>query len=184
MKKFFYGMVWQTCRQGTICLKRWLVGLILGVAVLSGPAYGEDIQKEKSVVTNESLEQRGKQLRTAIEQEYQRLEDSKAMTPKSGGNISELVLKYIPVGTSFDDAERILRGAGFDVGARVGPNTPVKSPFRVPNPKYFLTAQIIGLHGSPFTLRTVSVVIYLWPKDPNYYVNVNEVGGSIYLSYP
>lgn len=167
-----------------ICLERWLVGLALSMAFLSVPAYGEENQREKSAVTDESLEQRGKQLRAAIEEEYQRLERLKALTPQRGGNIGELVSRYIPLGASFDDAEEILRNAGFDVGARIGPDTPVRSPFRVPNPKYYLTAQIIGLDSSLLTLRTVSVVIYLTPKDPNNYDNVIDVGGSIYVSYP
>jgi hypothetical protein len=166
-------------------LKHWPIGLVLVVVFLLGQsAHGEIIQNESVVKPSVSLEQLGKQLREAIEQEYQRLDDAKALTPRSGGNIGELVRKYIPIGTSFDDAEQILRGAGFKVGPREGPNTPAKGPVHVPNPKYFLAAEIIALHGSLLTFRTVSVVVYLTPKDPDNYDKVNEVGGSIYTSYP
>jgi len=152
--------------------------------VLSGENNMSDTPKSKNQPDQKATEQRGKQLREAIEQEYQRLDDAKALTPRSGGNISELVLKFIPVGTSFDDAEQILRSAGFTVGPRGSPKEMAKSPVRVPNPKYQLTAEIIALHGSLFTFRTVSVAVYLTPKDPDNYDKVNEVGGSIYTAYP
>jgi hypothetical protein len=107
--------------------KHWPAGFALGMAFLLGPAYGEDIQKEKSVMVTESLEQRGKQLRVALEQAYQKMVDEKTLSarPMAGNEVTDVVVRYIPIGTTFDDAESILRSAGFSVDSRPSASTDI-----------------------------------------------------------
>ena len=60
------------------------------------------------------LVQRGKELRNEIDSVYQTLKTEKKLSGR-GTDISDHVRKYIPPGSSFDDAEEILRSAGFSV---------------------------------------------------------------------
>lgn len=85
--------------------------IALGWLVLLGPAYGEEIQKDK--LSSSILVQRGKQFHTVVIQIWEKLKKSKSL--QMTNDISEAVAKYIPVGTSFDDAEVILRSAGFGI---------------------------------------------------------------------
>jgi hypothetical protein len=77
------------------------------------------VEKEKISKSNE-LAQRGKQLRKAIDEVYEKLADAKTLKSMGNGRniITDVVIKYIPIGISFDDAEAILRAAGFKVGPR------------------------------------------------------------------
>lgn len=76
-------------------------------------------EKEK-IVKSKELKQIGKELRKAIDEEYDRLADADELKIMGQGRncITDVVVKYIPIGTSFDDAEAILRAAGFKVGKR------------------------------------------------------------------
>ncbi|HEU5020071.1 MAG TPA: hypothetical protein VFT69_19085 [Pseudolabrys sp.] len=57
-------------------------------------------------MTSEQLEQRGKDLRAAVQQIYQKLGKSGELrTDIHGTDITAIVLTYIPLGTSFGDAE-------------------------------------------------------------------------------
>jgi hypothetical protein len=78
------------------------------------------------------LEQRGKQLRKALDNEYQQLAKSRSLKDQ---NIigSELIARYIPIGTSFADAAIVLRNANFKIGT-----TTFKSSY----PNLHATAQI------------------------------------------
>ncbi len=68
-----------------------------------------------------TLKQRGEKLRNEIELEFRKLRDTKQI--KHETFISGLVTKYIPVGTTFDDAEEISRAAGFKVNPRPQANS-------------------------------------------------------------
>lgn len=74
---------------------------------------------------------RGAQLRQAILDTYQQLGRSGGVDRQNGNDIVPVVAQYIPPGTSFDDAETILRDAGFTVGPRPlpqnGPGGPGES---------------------------------------------------------
>jgi hypothetical protein len=60
----------------------------------------------------EALAIRGQDLRMAIVQEYGELKSSHRLTFEPS-NIDGIIGKYIPPGTSFADAEKILKAAGF-----------------------------------------------------------------------
>jgi hypothetical protein len=60
------------------------------------------------------LQQRGARLRLALERAYQDLRHTGDF--KSAGNdVSSIVEKYVPVGTSFANAETTLRSSGFNI---------------------------------------------------------------------
>jgi hypothetical protein len=139
-------------------------------------AHGESIQEEKNIVTSSSLEQRGKQLRAAIEQAYKNLVDTKTLSSKRGNNITEVVVQYIPVGTSFDDAEQILRNAGFKVYPRPNANPTGTRPDR-----YDVVGAIDSFDWKRF-LSKVSVWVNLSPQAPGNYGKVNKVYSGITLS--
>lgn len=153
-----------------IRLKHWPTALALGMAFLSGPTYGEDIQKEKNIVTSESLEQRGKQLRAALELAYKKKVDAKTLSadPRVGNDVTDVVVRYIPIGTSFDDAESILRSAGFRVDPR--PNVKVEGNR---SGRYDVVGAIV-----PFVqkfLSSVNLYVHLSPAMPGDYSKVSKV---------
>ena len=75
----------------------------------------ETTAEKEQIMKSDELELRGKQLRKAIDEEYKRRDEANEL--KRGMNdITAVVIKYISIGTSFDDAEAILRAAGFKVG--------------------------------------------------------------------
>lgn len=126
----------------------------------------------------QDLEILGKRLRIEIDEAYQKL-------PKSGstqeiekaGNITWLAVRYIPLGSSFDDAEVILRSAGFSVGPRPGPNQPGNRPDR-----YDVVALIDG-YRSNLVSRT-NVYVFLSPKAPgDFYDGVSAIFASFTTSY-
>ena len=70
--------------------------------------------------------ERGARLRLELERAYQDLRHTGGF--KSAGNdVSSIVKKYVPVGTSFADAETTLRSSGFDIDP-LPPREPPKEP--------------------------------------------------------
>ena len=130
-------------------------------------------------MTSSSLEQRGKQLRAAIEQTYKKLVDARALKPMGGNDITKVVVQYIPVGTSFDDAESILRSAEFKVYPR-----PSANPTGDRQDKYDVVGEIDSFDWKRiFSLSKVSVLIHLSPNAPGNYDKVNKVYAGIALSF-
>lgn len=75
-------------------------------------------ERESHQMSINDVEYLAKSLRKEIDLEYSRLVESKNLSlPNTGkGNdISFLVSKYLPLGTSFQDAENILMMAGFQL---------------------------------------------------------------------
>jgi hypothetical protein len=107
--------------------KHWPAGFALGMAFLLGPAYGEDIQREKNIVATESLEQRGKQLRAEVELAWKKIKGTPELL-RIRNDISATVAKYFPIGTSFDEAEVILFSAGFNILSRPNSKYPSNNP--------------------------------------------------------
>lgn len=90
--------------------------LLFFVFCLLGSVHAETAHKEKSIMTHDSLEQRGKQLHAEVIRIWENLKQSKTL--QRTNDISEAVAKYIPAGTSFADAKVILRSAGFNIWPR------------------------------------------------------------------
>lgn len=154
-----------------------IAGLVLGMAFLLGPAHGDDIQKEKSVVTTESLEQRGKQLRVALERAYKEMVDAGTLSTDSrvSNNVTDVVIRYIPVGMSFDDAESILRSAGFRV------SRPSANPPGTRRDRHDVVGAI-----APFAqkfLGGANLYVHLSPASPGDYSKVNKVSAGFALLF-
>lgn len=152
------------------------ITLLFFIFCLFGFAHAENTQKEKSIMTHDSLGQRGKQLRAAIEQTYKELVDAKALNPRGGNDITEIVVRYIPVGMTFDDAEQILRNAGFKVEPRPSANPPGSLPWR------YDVIGIIDSFDSKRFLSNVRVWVHLIPQAPGDYDKVSKVSASVTLS--
>ncbi len=87
-------------------------GIVAAFVIFSSLWSCQDINKPPP----NSLEIRGQALRKDIDAAYRKL--VKADIRIQGANISETFVLHIPVGTSFDDAETILKAAGFFVSRR------------------------------------------------------------------
>ena len=109
------------------------------------------------------LQQRGSELRTAAAAEYKRLE--KSGTLQRGSDVTGLVQKYIPAGTSFDDAKAVLRAAGCRIGMTIHGNV----------------LGDVRLGGG--IASGVSLVIELAPKAPGDFTVVDKVSASIIVQY-
>jgi hypothetical protein len=72
------------------------------------------------------FQERGARLRLELERAYQDLRHTGEFKA-AGNDVSSIVKKYIPVGTSFANAETTLRSSGFNIGPlppREPPNNP------------------------------------------------------------
>jgi hypothetical protein len=117
------------------------------------------------------LQEQGKHLRTAIDQAYKKLSDS--LPSKSGINITPVITQYIPLGSSFDDAEQILRSAGFEVFPRHDHDLEGDSS----NKKYEIYAKIDPYRG--FFIKENMIGVSLIPRVPGDYKSVSEINASI-----
>ena len=134
---------------------------LAGLLVLT--SAGVDAASSPSSAPQALLEQRGTDLRAAVATEYRRLE--KSGTLKRGSDISALVQKYIPPGTSFDDAKGVLRAAGCRIGMTIHNN--VLGDVRLGG----------GIASGVF------LVVELTPKSPGDFTVVDKVSASIIVEY-
>src|SRR5262249_37218476 len=111
------------------------------------------------------FQERGMRLRLELERAYQDLRHTGEF--KSAGNdVSSIVRKYVPVGTSFDDAETTLPSSGFNIDPphpREPPRNP--SPLWSDERKLMMRFAIFGTlvlaqHG----VSRITVEITLLPK--------------------
>jgi hypothetical protein len=119
------------------------------------------------------LRQRGKALRNEIGSVYKTLKAEQKITGR-GTDIDDLVMKYIPLGSSFDDAEEILRSAGFRVSRRPPSDTTSDRPDR------YNVVGFLKLDGS-FGIK-IQAIVSLRPKGPGDYSEVSGVSAGIFLS--
>jgi hypothetical protein len=126
---------------------------------LFGSAHAETVYKENIIVTSDSLEQRGKQIHAEVIQIWENLKQSKSL--RRTNDISDIVAKHIPIGTSFADAEVILRSAGFNIWPQ---ETAVKLGVDL----------AAGMIIETISLHITEVYISIWSEKQN--VNQNTVG--------
>jgi len=103
--------------------KIFLIGLVVFCAsaiALAVPTMSdaETVAPRAEQMTADALRQRAEKLHAEIDATYERLRASNSIKIyiKGGNDVTAIVLKYIPIGISFDDAEAILRTAGYMVG--------------------------------------------------------------------
>jgi len=128
-------------------------------------------------MTHDELRKHGQQLRAEIEKRYKELVATRELRSLNGNDIDDVVLKYVPLGTSFDDAEKILRDAGFKVDPRPGANPSGNRPDR-----HDVVASI-----NPFVSNLeskTSVYVFLSPSMPGKYTKVSKLSAGITTSFP
>lgn len=121
------------------------------------------------------LRKTGAQLRAAIDAAYQEMQAAHKL--KSAGNgrnsISDVVIRFIPIGMDFAEAEHILRYAGFAVGAR--------------QRSQFIPGRVEALAIMDFYKSLIagkaSIYISLQPKGIQDWSVVNNISAEITLQY-
>lgn len=125
-----------------------------------------------------SLDQRGGQLRIEIERIYHQLKrEKKLVSGPKGNDIGEIVREYVRIGDSFDDAETILRSAGFTVHPRPGLDATGNRP-----DKYHVVAFINSLDHEGG--HHIQVIVSLGPKTPNDYSSIYQISAGIFSASP
>ncbi|MGE0036926.1 MAG: hypothetical protein AB7S93_14910 [Xanthobacteraceae bacterium] len=93
--------------------------------LIAGPAEAVDRRNPSNTL---SFQERGARLRIELDRAYQDLRRTGKF--KSAGNdVSSIVKKYVPVGTSFANAEIVLRSSGFTMDAAPPRDAPANAMF-------------------------------------------------------
>ena len=131
-----------------------------------------------NAVEADQLKSQGQKLRTEIDETYKNLKAKNALkTSPQGSDISAILLKYISVGSTFDNAEAILKAAGFKIDARPGPHPPGNRPDK----------NDVGARIDPYEtafMQKVSVWVSLAPKTPGDYSSIAKISGAIFVDMP
>lgn len=136
---------------------------------------------ERLKMSNSQLESRGANLRKALIGEYGSLMHSGRLSPQIGGtDITNIVTQYLPGDTTFDDAESILRSAGFAIRARPT-ELEQRNPNRARDWDAVLAAMDIPDHR-PMTRSVVYVVLH--PHSPLDYRRIAAATAAIRTSHP
>jgi len=117
-------------------------------------------------IAADALQQRGAQLRLGIDAVYKQLRASKSLknTVNDGNDVTEFVLKYIPLGMPLDDAQVILRAAGCEIEAPRQGQLVARTRMRdgVLDLKHTLAIELAAPAPGDFAVvRNVSATIYL-----------------------
>lgn len=162
------------------------IALLIGLELVacSWPWPGMAVEKEEVTMSASDVEQRGKQLRAELERTYRDPKDTRKLGKGVGPGIdvSSIVAKYIPIGTSFDEAEQVLQAAGFHMAAR-----PPRPMHREPAPEWEKALRFTmggGLElDKAFGYRAdVGVTLYPdAPGDPG--ARVKQIISSIQTTY-
>jgi hypothetical protein len=119
----------------------------------------------------------GKQLRREIKDVFANLKKTRALgTPTKGNDITDVVLKYIPVGATFQAAESILRAAGCKVDIHP---TDIPNLNRPLEPQTPVLAKLI-LGGWPLAHY---LLVSLVPRTNGDYSVVTGLSATILVSY-
>ena len=155
-------------------MRRLLVGAMMtGLLVLtyfvflSGPVGSAPGVNEGNVEQSAEANS-GRDLRSEIAKQYEELRKSGELRINQQGNdITDIVRRYIDVGTSFDEAEKILRNASFKVLARPGRNAISDRPDR-----YNVYASSEEIIRSNVFGYGVNVAVLLRPESPDDYSKI------------
>ena len=129
--------------------------------LMAAHAYAVDKRNQMNAL---DFRERGARLRLALERAYQDLRHTGEF--KSAGNdVSSIAKKYIPVGTSFADAETTLRSSGFNIDPLPSREPPNPTPLRSDERKLMMRFAIFGtLVLAQQGVSRITVEITLLPK--------------------
>jgi hypothetical protein len=138
-------------------------------------------KKELSHTATDQTHSRGEELRKVFWDTYRKLSGSRELRTGLGGtDVTNIVLPYIPIGTQFEEAEAILRAAGFVVGPR--PNhTRATDPNRTKN-WFCVVARISPFHKKLF--YKASLYVSIMPRSPGDYTDVVGLKATFFVSMP
>jgi hypothetical protein len=127
----------------------------------------------------DEIERRGKELRAALQQTY---EEIVASAKPSGlqTDITRSVTPYVSAGMTFEEAESILKVAGFEINPHPTADK-AKDPNRAKDWYAVLASISSFIQGF---MRKVSVYVTLFPKSPGDYTVVDNVQASFFVSMP
>ena len=163
-------------RIGYRLLSLGLAAILFGIT-LSGISFAKDM-------SSDSLEQRGKQLGAELNRTYRTLKDAHklGMGNGPGVDVSSTVATYITIGTSFEEAEKVLQAAGFHLAPR--PPRPIN---RLSAPEWEKALRFTIMGGldldHAFGYRA-DVVVSLSPDSPgDQGAHVKEISAQIQTTY-
>lgn len=178
------GSAWRSCAVlcGTLALAllarppavqaqsdgHWAQVVRPGAAPPAAPAATSARAAATPTAPADPLTERGWRLRAEIDATYQQLRASKTLTARVDQNndVTPVVQKYLPVGTSFDDAAAILRAAGCSIGVKANGHG------------YATLAMKDGLLQAKHTFA-----IDLVPRTANDFSVIGDVGGIIFENH-
>lgn len=140
-----------------------LIGVLLQYSFTPNPELATTkaaiAKKRNGTVVNDDLKQRGQRLLSAIE-------DASHHSTQDHNYINDIVTRYIPIGTSFEDAEVILDYAGLNYKLL---DRPPNTPF------------LVGwgcLSNSIISSTTIGINLYpLAPGD--FHSNIGKISAAI-----
>jgi hypothetical protein len=123
-----------------------------------------DAVNQRNQINALDFQERGVRLRLELERAYQDLRHTGEF--KSAGNdVSPIVRKYVPVGTSFANAETILRSSGFNIDPQPPREPNIPSPLRSDENKLMMRFAIFGmLVLAQQGVSRITVEVTLLPK--------------------
>ncbi len=149
----------------------WRVGQLIALAlalVFSGQTWSQS--GGSTALTKSEISQRGFALHKEIVATYADLNARHGV--KADNDVRVLVLKYIPIGTTFDDAEDILRAADCTVGIRYAGVVSSAVPLQEQIWRRRVDARL-GLDLAELFF------VSLFPRGPNDYTVVDRISASI-----
>lgn len=148
----------------------------LCAAAAAAEQSGGGVRPESGRLSPGEISERGIRLRAELDKAFDALLDSGKANPAN--DLTTIVLPYIQAGMAFDDAENILRAAGFVVGPRPGPYEE-QDPSR-PKDWYAVVSTIRQFSRRVFG-GSVEAYITLFPEGPHDYRKVKNVDATIYV---
>ncbi len=142
-------------------------------------AAGSVVTEKQSAAAATAEDERGHALKSELWKLYNELKTARKLGPVST-DITERVLPYVAPGISFQEAETILRAAGFKM-------PPYPKPQRASDPNrprdWYAVVAWISPFAESFPFK-VSVSVTLQPKSPGDYTSVEKVGAHFFVSGP
>jgi hypothetical protein len=155
---------------------------IAGICVSLLMAAHADAAGQRNQMNALDFQERGVRLRLELERTYQDLRRTGDFK-SAGKDVSAIVKKYVPVGTSFANAETALRSSGFNIDS-LPPQEPPTNPSPAGNGEHKLMTRfaifgtlVLAQHG--FSRITVEITL-LPEKSGTDHNTVKGVHAAIY----
>jgi hypothetical protein len=155
----------QTARSITLLMMLSLVSLCAPTRSVAAQAKA-NAGAATEHVSEDALHQRAEQLRGAIDEVFLQLRASKSLKESihDGNDVTAIVVTYIPVGMSFDDAEAIVRATGWKIEPSRQGHIIARARMRdrLFDARHALTIEVVPENSDGFSVvKTVSATIYL-----------------------